>query len=128
MKDLAKWDQWWVDYTNYIVHYAKIAQEKQVPVLCLGCEMNSTEAFEDKWRNLIAKVRGVYHGQITYDVNHGNEEQVKWLDDLDFISLSARITRFRAPMVSWWKRPRIRRPRWKKSAPPCCRSAIILPR
>ena len=89
VKDLAKWDQWWEDFTNYIVHYAKIAEEKQVPVLCLGCEMNSTEEFEDKWRALIAKVRDVYHGQITYDVNHGNEEQVKWFDDLDFISISA---------------------------------------
>ena len=62
VRDLAKWDQWWDDYTNYIVHYAKIAEEKQVPVLCLGCEMNSTEEFEDKWRNLIAKVRDVYNG------------------------------------------------------------------
>jgi len=89
VKDLAKWDQWWEDYTDYIVHYAKIAEEKQVPILCLGCEMNSTEEFEAKWRNLIAQVRGVYHGQITYDVNHGNEDKVKWFDDLDFISLSA---------------------------------------
>lgn len=89
VKDLAKWDQWWDDYTNYIVHYAKIAEEKQVPVLCLGCEMNSTEEFDQKWRNLIAKVRDVYSGQITYDVNHGNEESVKWLDALDFISISA---------------------------------------
>ena len=89
VKDLAKWDQWWDDYTNYIVHYAKIAEEKQVPILCLGCEMNSTEEFEDKWRNLIAKVRDVYHGQITYDVNHGGEDKVKWFDALDFISISA---------------------------------------
>jgi hypothetical protein len=89
VKDLAKWDQWWNDYTNYIVHYAKIAEEKQVPILCIGCEMNSTEEFEDKWRSLIAKVRGVYGGLITYDVNHGNEDKVKWFDDLDFISLSA---------------------------------------
>ena len=50
VKDLAKWDQWWEDFTNYIVHYAKIAEEKQVPALCLGCEMNSTEEFEEKWR------------------------------------------------------------------------------
>lgn len=89
VKDLAKWDAWWRDYTNYIVHYAKIAEEKQVPVLCLGCEMNSTEEFEDKWRELIRQVREVYHGQITYDVNHGNEDKVKWFDDLDFISISA---------------------------------------
>jgi hypothetical protein len=89
VKDLAKWDQWWNDYANYIVHYAKIAEEEKVPILCLGCEMNSTEEFEDQWRKLIARVRDVYHGQITYDVNHGNEEKVKWLDDLDFISISA---------------------------------------
>jgi hypothetical protein len=89
VKDLGKWDQWWEDYTNYIVHYAKIAEEKQVPILCLGCEMNSTEEFEEKWRQLIKQVRDAYHGQITYDVNHGNEEQVKWFDALDFISLSA---------------------------------------
>src|SRR3990172_11171251 len=57
--------------------------------LCLGCEMSSTEGFEDKWRNLIAKVRDVYSGLITYDVNHGNEDKVKWFDALDFISLSA---------------------------------------
>jgi hypothetical protein len=89
VKDLAKWDQWWEDYTNYIVHYAKIAEEKDVPLLCLGCEMNSTEEFEGKWRNLIAKVRDVYHGQITYDLNHGNEDTIKWLDALDVISISA---------------------------------------
>ena len=87
VRDLAKWDQWWDDYTNYIVHYAKIAEEKQVPVLCLGCEMNSTEEFEDKWRNLIAKSATSFNGLITYDVNHGNEEKKKWFDAVDFISL-----------------------------------------
>jgi hypothetical protein len=60
-----------------------------IPVYCLGCEMNSTEEFEDHWRSLIARVRDVYHGQITYDVNHGNEEKVKWFDSVDFISISA---------------------------------------
>jgi hypothetical protein len=38
---------------------------------------------------IIAKVRDVYHGQITYDLNHGNEDKIKWLDALDFISISA---------------------------------------
>ena len=50
VRDIEKWDQWWNDYTDYIVHYAKIAEELQVPVLCLGCEMNSTEEFDDQWR------------------------------------------------------------------------------
>lgn len=89
VRDTQKWDQWWEDYTNYLVHYAKIAEEKQVPALCLGCEMNSTEEFEEKWRSLMAEVRKVYGGLLTYDVNHGSEDNVKWFDAVDFISVSA---------------------------------------
>jgi hypothetical protein len=87
--DTEKWNQWWTDFDAYILHYAKIADQEHVPVYCLGCEMNSTEEFEDHWRSLIARVRDVYHGLITYDVNHDGEEKVKWFDSVDFISVSA---------------------------------------
>ena len=52
VKDLEKWDRWWENYSAFILHYAKLAEEKHVPVYCLGCEMNSTEEFEDHWRKL----------------------------------------------------------------------------
>src|SRR5262245_27334832 len=58
-------------------------------MLCLGCEMNSTEEFDDRWRALIADVRNVYPGVLTYDVNHGRENQVPWWDAVDVISVSA---------------------------------------
>jgi hypothetical protein len=51
--------------------------------------MGSTEEFEDKWRALIAAVRKVYSGQVTYNLNHGRENDIPWLDALDFISVSA---------------------------------------
>jgi len=89
VKDLDKWNQWWDDYMDFIVHYARLAEEKQAPVLCIGCEMGSTEEFEDKWRELIARVRKVYSGQVTYDLNHGRENAIPWLDALDFVSVSA---------------------------------------
>jgi hypothetical protein len=89
VRDIAKWNQWWDDYTDYLVHYAQLAEAKQVPVLCLGCEMNSTEEFDVRWRELIAKVRAVYSGLLTYDLNHGREHDVPWLDAVDFISVSA---------------------------------------
>lgn len=89
IKDLAKWDQWWKLYAQYILHYARIAQEKQAEGLCLGCELSSTEEFEDRWRELIKQVRKVYHGSLTYDVNHGREDAVAWWDAVDFISVSA---------------------------------------
>jgi hypothetical protein len=89
VRDLDKWNQWWTDFDAFILHYAQLAEELHVPVYCLGCEMNSTEEFEDHWRSLIARVRSVYHGQITYDVNHDGEDKVKWFDIVDFISISA---------------------------------------
>jgi hypothetical protein len=87
--DTEKWDKWWYDFDAFILHYAKLAEELHVPVYCLGCEMNSTEEYEDHWRSLIARVRDVYHGLITYDVNHDGEDNVKWFDSCDFISISA---------------------------------------
>jgi len=89
VKDLAKWDQWWECYSQFILHYARIAQEKRVEGLCLGCEMSSTEEFDERWRQLIKEVREVYDGLLTYDVNHGREDQVPWWDAVDFISVSA---------------------------------------
>jgi hypothetical protein len=89
VKDLAKWDQWWQRYREFILHYAKIAQEKKVESLCLGCEMSSTEEFQDQWRELIKQVRQVYDGALTYDVNHDSEHHVKWWDAVEYISVSA---------------------------------------
>jgi hypothetical protein len=89
VKDLEKWDRWWNDFEGFVIHYAKIAEEQHVSALCLGCEMNSTEEFEEHWRKLIRDVRKVYGGLITYDVNHGNENNPQWWDAVDFISVSA---------------------------------------
>jgi hypothetical protein len=87
--DVEKWEKWWHDFDAFILHYAQLAEELHVPVYCLGCEMNSTEEHEEHWRSLIARVRDVYHGLITYDVNHDGEDNVKWFDSCDFISISA---------------------------------------
>jgi hypothetical protein len=87
--DLEKWDRWWQDYSKFILHYAQLAQEEHVEIYCLGCEMNSTEKFEDQWRKLIADVRKVYTGLLTYNVNHDSEGNVHWWDAVDFISVSA---------------------------------------
>ena len=89
VKDLEKWDRWWRNFSAFVLHYAELAEAEHVPALCLGCEMNSTEEFEDRWRSLIAEVRKVYHGQLTYNVNHDREDKVQWWDAVDLISISA---------------------------------------
>jgi Glycoside Hydrolase Family 113 len=87
--DQDAWAGWWHNYSAFLVHYAKIAQEKDVELFCLGCEMNSTEQFEDRWRALISQVREVFDGMLTYDINHGREQGLPWWDAVDVISVSA---------------------------------------
>ena len=87
--DTAAWAAWWQNYGAFLLHYAAIAQGTRCELLCLGCEMNSTESFVQEWRALIARVRRVYSGPLIYDANHGREGLVAWWDAVDIIGISA---------------------------------------
>jgi hypothetical protein len=87
--DETRWAHWWNRYSEFLLHYAALADEQQVELFCLGCEMSSTEASEQRWRTLIAQVREVYRGLLIYDCNHGRESEVNWWDALDVIGVSA---------------------------------------
>jgi hypothetical protein len=86
--DTQAWDKWWSDFRQFLLHYAKIAEQTKCEVFSLGCEMGSTERQEDKWRSLIAEIRKVYSGAITYDTNHDEENRLTWWDAVDIISIS----------------------------------------
>ncbi|MFC5653562.1 1,4-beta-xylanase [Paenibacillus solisilvae] len=83
-----KWSQWFASYNRFILHYAKIAEETGCEMLCIGCEMVQTDRREQEWRNLIAEVRSVYSGIITYNCDKYQEDRVKWWDAVDVISSS----------------------------------------
>jgi hypothetical protein len=83
------WDKWFKSYTNYILHYAELARELKIEMLCIGCEMIGTEHREADWLNLISKIRNIYQGKIVYNTNHGHEDSVAWFDALDYIGISA---------------------------------------
>lgn len=87
--DMARWDMWWSDFRQFLLHYAQIAEQTGCEMFCLGCEMESTEPFEIRWRSLISEIRQVYGGPLTYNANHGREESIPWFDAVDIISLSA---------------------------------------
>ena len=83
------WDRWFASYTNFLVHYAELAQELGCEMFCVGCEMIGTEPQTERWTRTIARVREMYGGPLIYNANHGREEGVEWFDRVDLIGTSA---------------------------------------
>ncbi|WP_197276341.1 glycosyl hydrolase family 53 [Bacillus sp. JCM 19034] len=83
------WNKWFRSYTNFLVHYAELAQELKCEMLCIGCEMVNTESRTEQWKKVIKEVKANYDGLLIYNANHGKEEGVAWFDEVDLIGTSA---------------------------------------
>lgn len=82
------WGEWFVSYGEFIVHYARIAEQEGCEMFCIGCEMVQADSREAEWRELIAKVRAVYGGFVTYNCDKYQEDRLTWWDAVDLISSS----------------------------------------
>lgn len=82
------WEQWFRSYDEFVVALARTAQQVQADMFCLGCEMVGTDHRDREWRELIAQVRQVYTGPLTYNCDKYQEHNVAWWDALDAISSS----------------------------------------
>lgn len=83
-----KWSEWFASYTRAILHYAAMAESTGCEMFCVGCEMVMSDRRETEWRKLIAEVRKVYSGLITYNCDKYQEGNVQWWDAVDVISSS----------------------------------------
>ncbi|WP_416147214.1 glycoside hydrolase family 113 [Salipaludibacillus sp. HK11] len=83
------WEKWFSSYTNFLLHYAELAEELGCEMFCVGCEMINTESRIAEWEEVIYVVRNVYHGPLIYNANHGKEDGVAWFDKVDIIGTSA---------------------------------------
>jgi hypothetical protein len=82
------WGEWFASYERFVVHAARIAAEEGAAMLCVGCEMVRTDEREAEWRHLIAAVRDVYQGTVTYNCDKYQEDRLTWWDAVDVISSS----------------------------------------
>jgi len=89
VEDPAERSRWMRRYRNLILHYARIAQDEAVDLFSVGNELGCLTPYEADWRALIADVRRVYHGPLTYAANWGEEfETLRFWDALDYIGLN----------------------------------------
>lgn len=85
----AEWDRFFGDYETWIVEMAKLAEAHGAGTFCVGLEFTEAQKFEARWRKIIAAVRAVYHGKVTYGGNWDSFDQVKFWDALDYIGVLA---------------------------------------
>ena len=84
-----EWDRFFADYETWIVRMAQLAEAHGAGTFCIGLEFTEAQKFEARWRKIIAAVRAVYHGKLTYGGNWDSFAEVKFWDALDFIGVLA---------------------------------------
>lgn len=95
-KKQRSWDrtherEWFDSYIGFILRYARIAEAEQVDLFVVGNEQEDNTGNAEEWRRVIAAVREVYHGPITYAANAWSFEAygVTFWDALDYIGTNA---------------------------------------
>jgi uncharacterized membrane protein len=89
---------WFQSYTQFILHYAQIAQEEGVELYCMGTEFKtiSGAANRDRWVAVINAIRGTYGGPLTYAANAtfpaDEFTSVSFWDQIDIIGLDGYFT------------------------------------
>lgn len=80
---------WFASYRGMLMRYARLARDEHADMLVVGTELfvMSTLPHRRQWVDLIAEVRGVYPGPLTYAANWYDFEQVSFWGELDFIGI-----------------------------------------
>ena len=86
----SKWKAFEKSYTEYLLLYARIAQEQGAEMLCIGTEFKKAmQVRTNYFYRLIEEVREVYKGPLTYSSNWDEYMDVPIWDKLDYIGISA---------------------------------------
>lgn len=100
-------------YEQFLLTYARLAEETGVDILCIGTELEQFVLQRPLfWRQLIEKVRSAYKGKLTYAANWDEYQDTPFWHDLDYIGIDAyfplsedRTPEVEALLTAWepWK-------------------------
>ena len=93
MPDAAAWAAWFAAYEAFIVAQARQAAALGVEIFSIGLEyVEATRGHDAEWRRVIAAVRAVYPGLLTYSADYNHEiGHIAFWDALDVIGVNAYI-------------------------------------
>jgi hypothetical protein len=80
---------WFQNYQAFLLPYLQLATSERVESFDVGTELETLQGKVTDWRGLIAAVRQVYPGQVTYSQNWDTPGPVRFAPDLDYLSVDA---------------------------------------
>ena len=84
-----EWQTFFAEYQAWIVEMARLAEAHGAAIFSVGLEFTHAQKHEQRWREIIAAVRAVYRGKLTYGANWNEYENVKFWDALNYIGVLA---------------------------------------
>jgi hypothetical protein len=85
------WDTWFSNFSKLVLRYGQLAQDTGVDIYVFADSLFSTYAFEQRYRDLIAALRGVFSGSLTVGAGtwrSGGLDTVRFWDALDYIGVT----------------------------------------
>ncbi|WP_299672803.1 hypothetical protein [uncultured Polaribacter sp.] len=85
------WNSWFEGYRKNIIHYAKMAQETNAALFCIGTELQSSlKELPKKWLLLIQEIKTIYKGKLTYAANWDDTyDFTDFWNEMDYIGIQA---------------------------------------
>ena len=90
-KNEEDWQTWQNTYRDFILRFARVAEEAEADMFCIGTEFTKLAIEKPEyWRTLTSDIRAVFSGKLTYAANWYREyEKISFWDELDFIGVQA---------------------------------------
>lgn len=84
--------QWFDDYSRFMLHYATLGEQYGAHAVSMGVEYYSISGpdYADRWRTVVANVRSVFSGDLTYcSLFYKEWQNINWWDALDWMGIDA---------------------------------------
>lgn len=100
-KTKEDWNLFLTSYKKYILHFAQLAENLNLPLFCIGTELHtSVEYAPNYWKELIKEIRLIYKGKLTYAENWDQYNNIPFWEDLDYIGIDAYFPLGTTPTVN----------------------------
>lgn len=80
---------WWKSYGVFVERLAKLGAEAGASLYCVGSELGTMDGNPEPWRDLVARVRRVFPGQLIYSANWDRLGDVGLWSFVDMAGISA---------------------------------------